>query len=272
MYKFTDSLLIGEAKIDQEHKMLFQMLNDAQAELDSGFCPREAVIQMKENLVAYANTHFEHEEAYMRSLNDPELAIQEHEHNIFRKRVDEVCNEIDSIEDAYKEMHDLIEFVAKWLFKHIINSDCLIGKVVRVEESNADEMFAFTDKYITGIEMIDREHKELFRIVERAYNELQSFDDMTTVSQIDTFMDMLDDLTDYTKTHFADEEEYMLSIDYDGLDAQVKAHQMFVEKLEDINPENVDMPVKEYFEDIIDFLLFWLTNHILKVDTLIPIK
>jgi len=272
MYKFTDDLLIGEAKIDEEHKMIFQMLNETQDELENGFCPKEALIRMRENLVSYANTHFVHEEEYMRSIHDPELAIQEKEHNAFRKRVADISEDIDSIQDAYKEMQSLLEFIAKWLFRHIINSDCLIGHITRIEEDNADEMFAFTSKYMTGVEMIDEEHKKLFDIMRRSFELLNQHQNSENVDSFDMVLDIIDELVDYTQTHFADEEEYMASINYEGLEAQKRAHQIFVEKLSDIDLEGTNIPPYEYLEDVIDFVLYWLTNHILKMDTLIPVK
>jgi len=272
MYKFTDALLIGEAMIDEEHKMLFQMLNEAQTELENGFCPKEALIRMRENLVSYANTHFAHEEEYMQSIHDPELAIQEKEHNAFRKRVADISENIDSVQDAYKEMQSLLEFIAKWLYRHIINSDCLIGHITRVEEENADTMFNFTSKYMTGIEVIDEEHKKLFDIMRRSFEELRHHKEDENVDSFDEVLGIIDELVDYSQTHFADEEEYMSSINYEGLIAQQRAHQMFIEKLDDIDLEGTSIPASEYLEDVIDFVLYWLTNHILKMDTLIPMK
>jgi len=271
MYKFTDALLIGEEMIDEEHKMLFQILNEAQAELENGFCPKEALIRMRENLVSYANTHFAHEEEYMQSIHDPELAIQEKEHNAFRKRVADISEHIDSMQDAYKEMQSLLEFVATWLYRHIINSDCLIGHITRIEEDNADELFDFTSKYMTGIDMIDEQHKKLFDIMRRSFEELKHHQNNEDVDSFDVVLDVIDELADYTRTHFEAEEEYMASINYDGLEAQQRAHQMFIEKLSDINLEGTNIPPTEYLEDVIDFLLYWLTNHILKMDTIIPL-
>jgi len=272
MYNFTDELLIGVAMIDEEHKMLFQMLNEAQAELENGFCPKEALIRMKENLVSYANTHFAHEEEYMKSIHDPELAIQEKEHNAFRKRVADISEDIDSMQDAYTEMQSLLKFVATWLFRHIISSDCLIGHITRIEEDNADEMFSFTSKYMTGIEIIDEEHKKLFDIMRRTFEELQRHQNNENIDEFDAVLDIIDELVDYAQTHFSDEENYMASINYKGLEAQQKAHQLFVEKLSDVDPEGTDIPAMEYLEDVIDFILYWLSNHILKMDTLIPME
>ena len=62
----------------------------------------------------------------------------------------------------------------------------------------------------------------------------------------------------------------MESINYDGLEAQKKAHAMFIEKVENINLEEVDENQDEYLGGLLNFLLDWLVNHILKMDKLIP--
>jgi hemerythrin len=43
--------------------------------------------------------------------------------------------------------------------------------------------------------------------------------------------ELLDFLEDYTKKHFADEENYMLSIHYPGFTEQKKAHDNFISQL-----------------------------------------
>ena len=64
----------------------------------------------------------------------------------------------------------------------------------------------------------------------------------------------------------------MESINYEGLEVQKKAHSKFIEKIENINLEDVDDNQDEYLNGILNFLLDWLANHILKVDKLIPCK
>ena len=85
-------------------------------------------------------------------------------------------------------------------------------------------------------------------------------------------MRILTELRNYTEMHFHDEEAYMEKINYADLDAQRRAHNAFIEKLVDINfeeLENLDNNQQEYLQDILDFLAKWLVNHILKMDKLI---
>jgi hemerythrin len=82
----------------------------------------------------------------------------------------------------------------------------------------------------------------------------------------DKIVDILGELKEYTVKHFSDEEAYMEEIHYSGLDAQKLAHTAFVDKLNEIDLDQVDDNQQEYLNGLIDFLLGWLVNHILKMD------
>ena len=70
----------------------------------------------------------------------------------------------------------------------------------------------------------------------------------------------------YTQEHFSDEEACMEEMGYPGLIEQKKAHAMFIEKLAEIDLETMDDNQQGYLEELIDFLLKWLSVHILQMD------
>jgi hemerythrin len=115
---------------------------------------------------------------------------------------------------------------------------------------------------------VDIEHKELFRIVDKANHLIKSFDELTGY---DNIMSILHELTEYTKEHFSDEEEYMEKIGYEGLAAQKRAHESFIEKLENIDINEIDDNPREELQELLEFLLGWLINHIMYTDKKIPI-
>ena len=165
----------------------------------------------------YAATHFAHEEAYMESIHDPELDLQKKEHAAFTKKVNEFCLDTSSKEAAKASFNECISFLVRWLYHHILSNDMMIGKmctpVNKENESSADadgkKLFTFTDKYKTGIEFIDEEHKRLFEIIDETYELIH---DHFIHDKYDQIMSLLDQLKDYTEFHFHDEEEYMKNI------------------------------------------------------------
>ena len=263
MYEFTEDCMIHIEKIDEEHKKLFQLINEASELVNKTDSVLSLALKVIDELKDYANTHFANEEAYMESINDPELPLQKKEHAAFKTKINEFKID-DSSEAAAKEsLNELIKYLVRWLYHHILSSDMMIGKLEAKED---EDPFAFTDKYKTGIEMVDEEHKKLFEII-RETNDVINTEFVH--DKYDEIMRLLAELKNYTEIHFSDEENLMEEIGYPGLEAQRMAHESFVEKLVTIDLEEldeIDDNQQEYLLHLIDFLLGWLVNHIIGMD------
>lgn len=271
MYQFTDDCLLGVDQIDNEHRRLFELVNEVANLLIRDDINRSDVNAVLMELDEYAVLHFKHEEEYMSEINDPELPRQKEMHQAFVTKLKEIERlDIESKDDK-ETLKNIVEFAARWLFSHIISSDTMIGVYQKMDAKKEEKKdpFAFTEEYYTGVEIIDEEHAELFRIIRRA-NDLIT--EELLHDKYDEIMSVLDELRNYTVQHFADEEEYMASINYEGLDIQKKTHEMFVDKLNDINLDDLDDNQQQYLIELVDFLLMWLVNHILKMDKKIPNK
>lgn len=273
VFEFTQDCITGIDTIDEEHRNLFALLskayNLASTEYHSDYY--QELKNMLEELDEYAETHFTHEEEYMTQIRDPELIRQRAQHTFFRDKIREYeFVNIDHEEEQQRVLTELVRFLAKWLYRHILSSDILIGKLPPLEEWMVRENpCEFTDDYLTGIALVDAEHKELFRIVDKANQLVKSFDEL---SGYDSIIEILNELKEYTKEHFSDEEEYMESIQYEGLSAQKRAHEAFIDKLKNIDLAQIDANPQEYLQELLEFLLGWLINHILYTDKKIPVK
>ena len=82
-------------------------------------------------------------------------------------------------------------------------------------------MYEMKPEYYIGIDMIDEEHKQLFLYADEAYELLH---DEYTPDKYDRIDIILEKLRDYTVKHFADEEQYMESINYKKLFTQKTQH------------------------------------------------
>ena len=76
MYQFTDDCLIGVDQIDNEHRRLFELVNEVANLLIRDDINRSDVNAVLMELDEYAVLHFKHEEEYMQEINDPELPKQ----------------------------------------------------------------------------------------------------------------------------------------------------------------------------------------------------
>lgn len=271
MFEFTDDCKTGIEQIDKEHRYLFELLNRVHALVSMDYY-NDYYGKIKEiiaELDDYAEQHFAHEEAYMEQIRDPELILQRSQHDFFREKILSLdLAVIDEPEEQRRVLSELVNFLAKWLYHHILGSDIMIGKLPPLEEWMLKENpCEFTEEYLTGIDLIDREHEELFRIVGKADRLIKSCD---TSIDYDEIMELLNSLKAYTENHFHDEEEYMEQIHYEGLAAQKRAHEAFIEKLETIDLSEIDNNPQDYLQKLMEFLLGWLINHILNTDKKIP--
>lgn len=274
MFQFTEDCMIGVPEIDDQHKHLFDLINEGMQMAASSYIVDRytAIKNLLDQLDDYAEQHFTNEENYMEQICDPELILQRNQHMIFRDRIREWSfMDIDDAEQQNELLKELMEYLARWLYHHIISSDAMIGKLPKLEEWMVKENpCEFLDEYRTGITFVDEEHRELFHITDKANKYLHH--DFAYGNGYDEITGILQELKDYTKRHFKDEEDYMERVHYEGLPAQRRAHESFVDRLENIDMDKVDGDPKVYLESLIEFLLGWLINHILYTDKKIPLE
>ena len=127
-------------------------------------------------------------------------------------------------------------------------------------------MYEMKNEYLTGIDMIDEEHAMLFEIADKLYNLLN---DQFIPDKYDYILEVIDELKDYAKKHFADEEAYMESINYKRMFTQKIQHAEFIEKMNSYHPDKIDEAQREACIDILEFINTWLVEHILENDLLI---
>ncbi len=88
-----------------------------------------------------------------------------------------------------------------------------------------NQKIPWDDRYKIGIQEIDYQHKKLFDLVNRLYDLDDAQDHKEELRVI------LYEFNNYMQTHFKDEEEYMLSINYPQLQEHIQIHKDIVENL-----------------------------------------
>lgn len=267
MYEFTKDCMINIEQIDNEHRQLFQVINESIELINKTDNVMPLCNNLLKSLKDYSLNHFAHEEAYMEEINDPELSLQKKEHAAFAETINNFKLDTSSKENAKKSLNELLTYLVRWLYHHILSSDMMIGKMsASANEVKDSSIFDFSEKYMTGIELVDDEHRHLFEIIKETNDVINA---AYLHDKYDEIMRLLSELKDYTESHFHDEEELMLRINYPHINSQKHAHSAFIEKLVNINLselDNIDDNQDEYLNELITFLLQWLSNHILGSD------
>lgn len=127
-------------------------------------------------------------------------------------------------------------------------------------------MYEFKEEFLTGIELIDGEHRRLFEIANELY-ELKCEEFIP--DKYDNIRHILEELRDYTLTHFEHEEEYMKAIGYKRMFTQLTQHNALRETINNWDLDAIDENQDETIEEMLGLITDWLVNHILSQDKLI---
>lgn len=132
-----------------------------------------------------------------------------------------------------------------------------------------DTQFEWRDEYDLGIDVIDREHRRLFKII----NKLFTFREEEKDSQW-TCQEGIKYFKSHAVKHFDDEEAYMASIGYEGLAQHRQIHRGFRENT--LPALEQELEETGYAPDAVDHFLGvctgWLIGHTLTEDQAITGK
>jgi hemerythrin-like metal-binding protein len=126
-------------------------------------------------------------------------------------------------------------------------------------------MFVWSDRYAVGNAEIDAQHRHLFDIFNRLYEECCQPD-----SHVDIY-ETLDELIDYAALHFASEQQYMHDIGYPGLEKQLQEHLYFTNEVLRLVQDR-DLSTGDLTRETIAFLGKWLLHHVSEEDRKIMVS
>ena len=111
------------------------------------------------------------------------------------------------------------------------------------------------DEYSVGIESIDMQHRKLLSLI----NSLQTAVYFSTGEEFEH--QALDELVDYTKTHFSYEEGLMEQNDYPDFEPHKAQHQQMIARVEEVLA-GYEQDKDTAMRNAANFLKDWLINHI----------
>jgi len=124
------------------------------------------------------------------------------------------------------------------------------------------EAFVWTEKYSVQVEVLDDHHKKLFVLMKQLHVALLERRGKEVIG------DVLDELLDYTKYHFGEEEKLMAQTGCPGLNAQKAAHAEFVSKLNEFKEKQEQGFGAFITTNVMVTLNDWLVTHIGRLDKL----
>ena len=117
------------------------------------------------------------------------------------------------------------------------------------------------DSYRLGVEQIDTQHIELFRMTEELVNAVKG------TATVEDYQKVLGFLKDYVIYHFRDEEEYQASIHYSGIEAHKAEHRQFTKTVLEYEKRlKEDGFDQKTMQDSAGTVTVWLIYHVVDTD------
>jgi hemerythrin-like metal-binding protein len=111
----------------------------------------------------------------------------------------------------------------------------------------------------TGHSEIDKQHKYLFVLIKSFATSYMLKEEKEEIT------DMLFELEDYTKTHFANEENILAKTKGLPSSRHLAQHRQFLKFLHDLKFDFIS-DNKPISEELLNYLVKWLRDHILGID------
>lgn len=121
--KWRDSYSLGDTEIDEQHQMLFVLVNALLAATE-----KSDLTEAVANLFKHTRDHFAHEETIMRRTDYPGLQAHVEQHNTLLSKL---SNASELIANYTLTMANLESFLAAWLLNHMETLDAPLVNHIR---------------------------------------------------------------------------------------------------------------------------------------------
>ena len=120
-------------------------------------------------------------------------------------------------------------------------------------------LIAWNDDFLVGNAQIDEQHRYLFQLINAFYDAYMENQSRREVLRL------LNQLIEYSESHFQDEEAIMRKAGYVEIESHHHAHEGLYDQIFALNTKFDDRALNPT-HDTISFLRTWLTDHIMKED------
>lgn len=155
-----------------------------------------------------------------------------------------------------------MDIIRRWFIQRV----CI--KPVRGLGAMFDFKFDWDNSMNLGVDLIDTQHQELFKIARNMEQLILKNCIGATKEQL---LDVVCNLREYVTYHFYQEEEIMKSIGYENFEEHKKLHDSFRQEVIEFRCEKLNSEPYEAIKTLKDELQEWVFTHVLIEDRkLIP--
>lgn len=129
---FTDRLLVQVEKIDEQHKIIFNIIEEFYNVCMNGGSKKN-IVQVFNNLKNHLEQHFQDEESYMTKYNYSDYEEHKEKHNIFMRKVYTLENAFKCEYILLTKLAEANDFFSEGFLTHISEVDGKLGAFLKDE-------------------------------------------------------------------------------------------------------------------------------------------
>jgi hemerythrin len=253
--EWSAALSVGDDHLDRQHQSLFRAAADLVMSLESrGNSPHSA--RALAFLRRYSVRHFVSEETILERVAYPGREAHRGVHTYITRQILE-------LEARYsqgaKAPLDEVQPILQGLLDHIVVADQDFAPYLRCGVGPHPPKPVPRDPFRLGVAILDEDHQEFLQVLEHLHQA------MAAGRGVQESRRMLPVLCGAFTEHTRREEMLMEMLDYQGLNEHREAHRGLQARLRDCAATLESDPLGGV-ESILDFLRFYLTDHIAKED------
>lgn len=243
-FNWSDEYSVGNIVIDEQNKYFLKLIEDLM--ISDG----DALITILDDLMVYAETHFDDEEDILECLEYSELETHKEMHKQFITHVGEMIGKLyANTLSAEKVQEELI----KWFIEHISTEDAKYKHLLLDEDTSIkDDIFTWRTSYAIGHATIDAQHKKLIEMIKKVRDNTVTLQDITT------------QLSEFVQYHFDTEESFMEKCHYPEKEEHIMEHRALTVELEELQQKLISHNLER--ESLYQILQEWTIHHLITAD------
>lgn len=134
MIKWDDAYATGLTLIDEQHKNLFQYLNDLESAVTENEVSDALFLDALEYFEKYIKVHFGNEETCMHRYRCPTAQINQKAHQRFILFFNDYKTRLQNQGTDYQLFREMLDFCEQWILQHICKIDTQLKSCVEKKE------------------------------------------------------------------------------------------------------------------------------------------
>lgn len=126
------------------------------------------------------------------------------------------------------------------------------------------EKITWTEAMSVGNKELDRQHQQLFELINRLAEYQNNLLDSGESIRMDYVQDILNELANYASYHFEYEEMLLRGVAYDQFNTHRQSHLQYVERVAELLVDGIQGNIN--FSNILIFVRDWWVDHVLHSD------